>query len=209
MNKTQIRSNQDDDEDEVYIKNQHLPFFERQQVYSEVKVFLDENIKEPVYYRQILQRIDCLDEGDSLHIVVDTFGGRLDSAIAIIQAMRNTQANVVCEVRGTAASAGSLIALAAPNVFIHPYATMMIHHAVFGSAGVSSNVVSHASFTDKQVRKIMTEVYADFLTDKELEQVFNGAEMWFDSEEIIKRLEQRSAKQQKKVKKQPRQNITT
>lgn len=208
MNKNINKANIDDFDDEVQIKNQHLPYFERQHVFSEIKVFLDENIKEPVYYRQVLQRIDSMDENDKLHIVIDSFGGRLDSAIAIIQAMQNCKSQVLCEVRGTAASAGSLIALAAPTVFIHPYATMMIHHATFGSMGVSSNVVSHASFTDKQVRKIMSEVYADFLTEKELEQVFNGAEMWFDSEEIIKRLEQRAAKQQKKARKQPKQNIT-
>jgi dihydrofolate reductase len=37
----------------------------------------------------------------------------------------------------------------------------------------------------------MHDVYKDFLTDKELADVIMGKEMWFNSEEIVERLQRR------------------
>jgi hypothetical protein len=48
----------------------------------------------------------------------------------------------------------------------------------------------------------MHSVYKDFLTDKELEEVIMGKEMWFDSEEIVRRLELRAQLQEKREKAQ-------
>jgi ATP-dependent protease ClpP protease subunit len=77
---------------------------------------------------------------------------------------------------------------------------MMVHSATFGAFGKQSDVISHASFVDKQVRNLMGSVYKDFLTDKELEEVIMGKEMWFDAEEIVRRLEVRSELQEKRAK---------
>jgi ATP-dependent protease ClpP protease subunit len=77
---------------------------------------------------------------------------------------------------------------------------MMVHSATFGAFGKQSDVISHASFVDKQVRVLMHSVYRDFLTDKELEEVIMGKEMWFDAEEIVRRLEIRSQMQEKRAK---------
>jgi hypothetical protein len=46
----------------------------------------------------------------------------------------------------------------------------------------------------------MGSVYKDFLTEKELEEVIMGKEMWFDAEEIVRRLELRAELQEKRAK---------
>lgn len=201
--KIKVTRNDEEDEDgEVNIRSnsQYLPYFESTKTNRCIKVFLDENIREAKYYRTVLQGIDALGEGDLILLNINSYGGQLDGAIAIINAIENTEADVHASIEGVAASAASLIALAAPSISVSPYATMMVHAATFGAFGKQSDVISHASFVDKQVRNLMGSVYKDFLTDKELEEVIMGKELWFDAEEIVRRLELRSELQQKRAK---------
>jgi ATP-dependent protease ClpP protease subunit len=197
-----LARNNDEDDEEVTLRgnSQYLPYFESTKTNRCVKVYLDENIREAKYYRTVLQAVDSLSEGDLLLLKINSYGGQLDGAIAIINAIENTDANVHAEIEGVAASAASLIALAAPSISVSPYATMMVHSATFGAFGKQSDVISHASFVDKQVRNLMGSVYKDFLTDKELEEVIMGKEMWFDAEEIVRRLELRLELQEKRAK---------
>lgn len=199
-NKVTFARNDDDDEDTPRSSMLHLPYFESTKTNRCIKVYLDENIREAKYYRSWLQSVDSLGEGDLILININSYGGQLDGAIAIINAIQDTEADVHASIEGVAASAASLIALAAPSISVSPYATMMVHSATFGAFGKQSDVISHASFVDKQVRTLMSSVYKDFLTDKELEEVIMGKEMWFDSEEIVRRLEIRAELQEKKAK---------
>jgi ATP-dependent protease ClpP protease subunit len=198
---SRLARNDDDDDSEVSARGtQYLPYFESTRTDRCIKVFLDENIREPKYYRTVLQGIDSLGEGDVVLLSINSYGGQLDGAIAIINAIQDTDADVHASIEGVAASAASLIALAAPSISVSPYATMMVHSATFGAFGKQSDVISHASFVDKQVRTLMHSVYKDFLTDKELEEVIMGKELWFDSEEIVRRLELRAQLQEKRAK---------
>lgn len=195
--------NEDEDEsdgDNIRLYSNHLPYFESTKTNRSIKIFLDESIREPKYYRTVLQGIDSLNEGDLVIININSYGGHLDGAIALINAIENTEADVHVIIEGIAASAASLIALAAPSISVSPYATMMVHSATFGAFGKQSDVISHASFVDKQVRNLMGSVYKDFLSDKELEEVIMGKELWFTSEEIVLRLEKRCELQTKRDK---------
>lgn len=195
--------NKDEDEsdsDNIGIYSNHLPYFESTKTNRSIKIFLDESIREPKYYRTVLQGIDSLSEGDLLIININSYGGHLDGAIALINAIDNTEADVHVIIEGVAASAASLIALAAPSISVSPYASMMVHSATFGAFGKQSDVISHASFVDKQVRNLMQSAYKDFLSDKELEEVIMGKELWFTSEDIVLRLEKRCELQNKRDK---------
>lgn len=199
------RNDDDDEESEVSQRNsQYLPYYESTRTNRCIKVPLDENIREAKYYRTVLQGIESLGEGDVVILSINSYGGQLDGAIAIINAIENTEADVCANIEGVAASAASLIALAAPSISVSPYATMMVHSATFGAFGKQSDVISHASFVDKQVRGLMHKVYKDFLTDKELEEVIMGKEFWFDAQEIVRRLEMRNALQEKRAKAEER-----
>ena len=196
------RNDEDDDEVELSSRSNspYLPYFESTKTNRCIKVFLDENIREAKYYRTVLQGIESLGEGDVVLLSINSYGGQLDGAIAIINAIENTEADVHASIEGVAASAASLIALASPSISVSPYATMMVHAATFGAFGKQSDVISHASFVDKQVRNLMGSVYKDFLSEKELEEVIMGKEFWFDAEEIVRRLELRAELQEKRAK---------
>jgi len=191
---TKIKKNSEDDEETVggNIQHIHLPYFESTQTSRCIKAYLDENIKEAKYYRNWIQSVESLGENDLVYLSVNSYGGYLDGAIAIINAMQSTDATVHVCIDGVAASAASLIALAAPSISVSPYASMMIHAATFGAFGKQSDVISHASFVDKQVKNLMQDIYKDFLTEEEFQEVIVGREIWFDAEEIVTRLKRRA-----------------
>lgn len=197
LNKSYINpklANEDDEEPlgKQILFQDHLPFFESTRKSRLITAYLDENIREAKYYRPLLQVIDSLEENDILQININSYGGYLDGAVALINSLQETGADVYTFIDGVAASAASLIALASPNLSVGPYASMMIHSATFGSFGKQSDVISHASFMDKKVKKLMQDIYMDFLTEQEMEEVFMGKEIWLNSEEIIERLETRA-----------------
>lgn len=195
-----------DEDDEILVpaQQQYLQHYVSTSQSTCLKLFLDEPIKEVKYYRNILNAIESLGQDDAVLIKIDSPGGYLGSAMQIINAIQQTDAQVHVQIDGMAASAASLIALAAPSVSVAPYSSMMVHSASFGSAGIQSNVVTHSAFVDNQVKQIMKDIYSDFLTDKEFAEVMLGAELWFSSDEIIERLEKRAELQEKRYKQEMR-----
>lgn len=188
---TEVKRQRNSDEEDDEQPENFLGFFEQSVTLSQVRVFLDETVREPKYYRQVLTRLDSLGEHDQLEFRINTYGGNLDSTLALVNVIQNTEADVIAYIDGVAASAGSIIALSCPTVHVAPHATMMVHSAFGGSTGILNNLANHSSFIDKQVRTLMKDVYSGFLTDDELEQVYLGRELWFNSEEICTRLERR------------------
>ena len=176
--------------------DKHLYFFEDTSTSRCITAYLDERIRDAKFYRPLLQSIYSLGPNDSLQIIINSYGGDLDGALSIISAIKSTDANVTVCIDGAAASAASLIALVAPTLLVSEYSTMMIHSATFGSVGKQSDVISHATFMDRRIKSIMQDIYKDFLTDQEMQDVMTGREIWLDAEGIGERLMERQKKQQ-------------
>lgn len=192
MNKINSRSSSDEEE-ELYSPNSSKPFgfFEQTQTFHRIQVYLDEAIREPSYYRGFIQRLGTLGEGDIVELTINTPGGRVDSAVSIINALRATEAEVLAIIDNEAASAGSLIALACPNIMVAPNSTVMIHNWFGGGGGKGGDIVSSINYNNQKIQKLMTEVYQGFLTEVELRDLFIGRDYYFDSEEIEARLVKR------------------
>lgn len=193
MNKTSFRNfaASSDDDDELEAKNMHLPYAESQMTVSHIRVHIDEAFKEPKYYRAVVDRLANLTVNDQVTFYLNSKGGHLDGLIALLHAVKYTEASVMCVVVGEVLSAGSFFALSCPNVQISDNATMMVHHAQFGSAGKASDVQAHTQFTLKFCEDLFRSTYKGFLTPAEIDQCIGGKEFWFDSKEIIRRLELR------------------
>lgn len=203
----------DTNEDNEFAKQMqslhHLHYFENSVSFNQLQIFLDHEIREPAYYRMVIQRLLSLSENDEVTIILNTPGGILDSTISIINAMRYCPGEVTCVIDNFAGSAGSLIALASPRLIIAPNATMFIHNYSAGAAGKGGDIMNQVNFNDTQIRKLMTEIYQGFLTKAELDQLFLGRDFWFDSDEIAQRLESRNKYQAKVIKKaaKAKQNV--
>lgn len=169
--------------------NDQCPVGHSTQVINSFDIVLDENIREPAYYRDAFQVLRQAQAGDRVNFFINNSGGRLDTAVCFVNLMKETQAEVYAYLEGDTHSAASIIALNAHMIQVKPYASMMIHHASFGSGGTVQNVMDHVNFTSKQTERLIRDTYKFFLTDTELDEVIRNREIWLTDEEIGERLE--------------------
>ena len=152
--------------------------------YSVYDIILDEDIREPSYYRQALHTLRTANENDVVQIFLNNGGGQLDTAICFRNSIQECRAPVFAILEGDTHSAAGMIALSCDDVIAKPYCAMMVHNASFGSAGTSQNIVDHVSFISKQTERLVREVYKDFLTKSEIDEVVKNREIWLTDEEI-------------------------
>jgi ATP-dependent protease ClpP protease subunit len=126
-----------------------------------------------------------------VNILINSSGGRTDSAWAVIEAMKGCKGEVAVTVLGAAYSAASMIACMADECYFAESSEMMLHTAHYGSINTVPNVKNQVDFTTRQINKLLDMCYTGFLTAKELVELKNGKEMWFDAEESSKRMSRR------------------
>lgn len=156
---------------------------------------LDEDIKEPSYYRSLIEVLNNATEQDLVVLNINSGGGHLDSAISIIEALRNTRANTLAWISGSCYSAASLIALNCQNLEVGEFATLMCHNSQYGLGGYTTDIKDRAVFEHKMISKIMHSVYKHFLSVDEVEAVLSNKTIWMDADEIVERF----AKMQEKL----------
>jgi ATP-dependent protease ClpP protease subunit len=162
----------------------------RQDVYSH-QVSFDKGIGEPHLYRDLINLLYMADESTEFNFFMNSPGGNLSAAMAIIEAIKGSDALVRAIVTGECHSAASLITLHCHEIIVTDSAHSLIHTASYGTGGNTHMVQSHVDFSTKMINKILQNTYSGFLSVSELGDVERGIELWMDADEIRARLEAR------------------
>ncbi len=186
------------------LNNVHINTIES--TYRTHEVFLDTEIEDPSKYRELISTLINAGPNDKVHLFINSPGGNLDSASAIISAILTSQAEVTAFLMGACHSAASLITMYCHAVHVFDTAYIMIHTASFGSSGNTPSVKAHTDFTIKQCEKLLKDAYEGFLTPVELDKVLNGIELWFDADQIKDRVKGRYAAIELQDKKEAEKN---
>lgn len=186
-----MKNNQFEEEVQVPF-NAHLEFYTEQISNIAMTVHIDEEIREPSYYRQVVQGIENLSEGDQLTFNIASPGGRLDGLEVVLSAIKNTDAIVIANIAGSCHSAASILALNCDMIYVSPHASMLVHFVSFGSVGASNHVLKQAEHTKKVSEKLFRDTYQYFLTEEEIERcIEDDFQLWLDADQITERLEVR------------------
>lgn len=173
---------------EMFQPNEQLSYSVSSITNNKYEFNIDEEIKEPSYYRNLIEVLNNATEQDLVVLNINSGGGMLDSAISIIDALRNTRASTLAWISGSAYSAAGLIALSCQNVEVGEFATLMCHNSQYGLGGYTTDIKDRAVFEHKMTSKIMQSVYRHFLTSDEIESVLMNKTIWMDADEIVERL---------------------
>ena len=193
-NKTNTKLGYESEVDSKYLVSEQkgIQMFHKSMQVDSVDVYLDEPIVDLPYYRSLIQYLREMTEHDTLRLWIDTPGGDLNSALAIIDAINNTQGEVLAIVTGEAASAGSLIALLSPNLILGDRARFFLHAASYGIGFSKQNdIESYVDNNKTFLREIMKEAYTGFLTPEEMELLFVGKDYYFRGDELRDRIQRR------------------
>jgi len=194
------RKQLDEDEDQVQLDVESLGYFVEQRVACQYTVPIDTDFKEPSYYRAVVNMLMSANEHDNVVFLINSPGGSLAGLLTLLEGINMSEATTNAVIVGSASSAASMLSLACDNVFVSENSTMLAHNISYGAAGKGSDVLAHVEHTTKTANKLIRKIYEGFLTDSEMNEMLNGKEIYFDSDEIIERLEQRELYREEKAK---------
>lgn len=153
------------------------------------------DIVDPYAYNEVCYVLEQAAKGETVYLHINTYGGHIDSAFKIIASIKRSYANVVARCTGTVASAGTIIALSCDDMEVEDFTSFMIHNYSTGTQGKGHEIVDYINFTDKDLKKTFTQIYSGFLTQKEINEVIKGKDMWLSAEDTRKRWLKKQEKQ--------------
>jgi ATP-dependent protease ClpP protease subunit len=125
---------------------------------------------------------------DTIRIYINSPGGDLYTTLQFLRVMSDTEATVVTSVEGACMSAATMIFLHGHMQEVTPHSLFMFHNYSAGTFGKGGEMYDQLQFERKWSENFMREVYADFLTEDEIQSMLNNKDIWMDSEEVVKRL---------------------
>jgi ATP-dependent protease ClpP protease subunit len=168
--------------------NQDVPIVK---VGSDYSVYLTYEIMEPAVYNELCHLLRNAKDYETFHFYICTPGGNLDSAIVIIDAMRNSEALIIGHLSGSVNSAGTMITMACDEIEVAKHTSFMIHYYSAAMQGKGSELKQRQTFMNELLENLMTDVYKGFLTEEEIQSTIEGSDFWFNQEEVYKRWDNR------------------
>jgi len=147
---------------------------------------IEDNISK---YSDFINTIKTSTENDIIYIYVNSEGGSMRMALQIVNSILASNARIITCLDGEAMSAATMVFLAGGEYVVNPNCTFMVHTYSGGMRGKGNELISQLEHVHENVKKVLKSFYSKILTDKELEQVSNGRDIWMNSEELIKRLD--------------------
>ena len=146
-------------------------------------------IEECHYYADLLQVLRNSSANDTVHIHINSPGGRIGTAVQILNWMEQTDAKVVAHLEAECHSAATLIFLAADEWVVYDNALLLFHTYTCGMWGEGHKLESQLVATKQWVNTLSEKYYKNFLTPEELELMIGGKDYWLTSDDVVTRLE--------------------
>lgn len=155
-------------------------------------VMIDRDIDDPSNWREEISLLRSATPFDRVHMQINTGGGMVSTAAAIVNAMKQCQATITTELVGDCCSAGTFIFLQGDEQIVNDtMGHFMIHQASHGYGGVDHQVYDYAVYSREQNISLVRDTYRGFLTEEEIEQAITGKEFWFTADEVSERCQHR------------------
>lgn len=183
---------------------------------QDIPLFVHESIESPtdvVHHVDVLRQ---LEDGDSVSMYVSGVGGCVSSVDLLIHEMQSAQARGVhihCICTGLIASAFSFIPLYADSFELSEGFHALLHAGSANMGGTIPEFKASSAFTVRYMEERMRSIYKHFLSDKELDDMLEGKDLWLGPQEWIDRFKKRNeaieaeSAQQESEEAQPTQNI--
>ena len=121
--------------------------------------------------------------GDKVVITINTPGGRLDTAVHLIDAIGQCKGKVTARLVGDGFSAGSLIFLACKHKEVGRFGSLMLHRESGGIIGKGSDTEKQMEYQKKYMNELYHEIYSPFLTEADMGRLMEGVDLWFSASE--------------------------
>lgn len=126
---------------------------------------------------------------DEVIIRINCPGGSLNTGNMIINAISESEANVIGFIESECGSMATFIFLACHTWGVSEAAEFFAHTCSYGAWGKEHENFSQAEFLRKQQHKMTRKRYQNFLLSEEIEKLLLGQDVYLDADEIMERLD--------------------
>ena len=133
-------------------------------------------------------------ENDVVKIHINSYGGDLFTAIQFMRVLMETEATVVISVEGACMSAATMIFLCGHAFEVSAHSMFMFHNYSGGAFGKGGEMLDQLTHERAWSEKLLEEVYSDFLTADEIDQMLNNKDLWMDGDNVVERLKEKAKK---------------
>lgn len=172
-----------------------IPFFQPNKTFTtefrgvRYDYYLTGSIGDPEEYLDLCNILRSATAQDEVIIRFNTPGGQVRTGNMIINAIQESEANVIGFIESDCGSMGTYVFLACHTWGVSESAEFFAHTCTSGSYGKEHETYEQAMFLRKQQHKQMRKRYANFLTPEEIEKVISGSDVYLDADDIMERLE--------------------
>ena len=138
-------------------------------------------------HQERLQLIRMATPDDSIRIVISSPGGVVSIAMAYVNAMAESAANIVTHAEGNVCSAGTVLWLAGEERTVSPLTMFMFHNYQGGTWGDGANMHSQIIFEKAYFERLVERFYGNVLTEEEINRIKGGGQVWMDEIEVLSR----------------------
>lgn len=146
-----------------------------------------ETVESKTSQRYFTDNLQGLGSGDTVNLYINSMGGSVKEALGIYNVLQRCPATVVAYIDGYAASAASVIAMAAEKIIMPRNTAMMIHNAAWWAYGNPTELRKSADDLEV-INKAAIESYrmhaGEKLPQDELQKMLD-AETWLTAEDCI------------------------
>lgn len=134
---------------------------------------------------KLMQQLDAVPDARAINVIINSPGGDVFEAFAMYNTLKQHPAPVNVEVRGLAASAAGIIAMAGDSITMGDGAFMMVHNSWTIAMGNAVNLRDEAMRLDKIDGQIADIIAGRSRNDAAQVRKWMKAETWFTADEAV------------------------
>jgi ATP-dependent protease ClpP protease subunit len=156
------------------------------------RIEIDATIECVSQFSTAIQVLENAKDEDEIVVCLQTNGGSVNAGEALIHAMRKCAAPIHIVATGSVHSMGTCILLEADSLELSHGFNACIHAGYDGSGGTVSEYRAKSVFDNVFRIRQFRETYEGFLSEKEMDDMLDGKDIWLDAEGWLERAMKRS-----------------
>lgn len=157
-----------------------------------IRIMFDRAIGSPEEMREEIMAIREAGPADEIELYLCGPGGMASTLMIILSELSMTPAHTIAVIQGENASAHTFIPMVCREIRVTPYSSFMLHTVQSGTArGTVQNVAEAARFDSSLYHEFVADLYEGFLSEKEIQDIISGKEIYLRDVEIATRWENR------------------
>lgn len=156
------------------------------------RIEIDGELENVRQFSTAIQVLENAKEDDDVVIYLQTVGGSVNAGEAFIHAMRKCAAPIHIVATGSVHSMGTHILMEADSIELSHGFNACLHCGFDGAVGNVNEYMAKSKFDADFRNRTFREDYEGFLSEKELDAMLDGKDIWLDADGWMKRATQRS-----------------